>query len=157
MQLQSILTPERTFVGATATSKKRAIQAISGMLAEQIPQFDEEEIYDALLSREKLGSTAIGEGIAIPHSRIDNCIKITGALVKLADPVDFDAPDSKPVDLVFVLLVPSESTEEHLGVLSELATLFSDPGFTSALRQANNPDALFQTAIDKGAALLGQH
>ncbi len=153
MQLKSILTPERTHWGIAGISKKRVFQTIAHLLADTIAQFSEEEIYEALLNREKLGTTALGHGIAIPHSRIDNCVKTTGALFKLEEGVDFDAPDQTPVDLVFVLLVPIEATDTHLEVLSELAGLFSQERFREQLRNAGSAEALFHTTLSAAEQL----
>ena len=154
MQLKSILTPERTFYGVSGASKKRIFQTLSQFVAENVLQFSEEDIYEALLSREKLGNTALGKGIAIPHACIENCAKATGALFQLAEPVDFDAGDGQAVDLVFVLLVPAEATDLHLQILSELAEVFSNDYFCQALRQAGSSDALFQSAIEQAEKIL---
>lgn len=154
MQLKSILSPERTLWNAPGGSKKRTFQSISGFLAEHLPHFSELEIYEALLSREKLGTTAIGKGIAIPHSRIENCAKTTGGLFLLDEPVDFEALDEQAVDLVFVLLVPAEANEVHLQTLSELATLFSDDSFTHALRSSQSSQALFDNALKNAERIL---
>lgn len=154
MHLKSILSPERTQWGAHGGSKKRTFQAISAFLAEHIPQFSEQEIYDALLNREKLGSTAIGKGVAIPHSRIENCVKTTGGLFLLNEKVDFEAPDNEPVDLVFVLLVPTEANDAHLQVLSELATLFNNDQFTQALRSSQSSEELFNIALQQAEKIL---
>ncbi len=106
-----------------------------------------DEIYARLIAREKLGSTGIGEGIAIPHSRLQECEGTLGALFVLDEAVDFDSIDRKPVDIVFVLLVPEEATEQHLQTLSMLAQKFNDEGFRDQLREATSNEDLYQRMI----------
>lgn len=153
MLLQSILSPERTFWGASGTSKKRALLEASRLLAETIPQLTEDQIFDAIINREKLGSTALGNGIAIPHCRIENCAKTIGALLKLDTATDFESPDDKPVDLLFILLVPVESTDTHLETLAMLAGLFQNEEFCAALRRSTNSENLYQLAVNTAEKL----
>lgn len=134
-------------MGAQCTSKKRVIEYISGFLADKIDDSQSDEIYEKLIAREKLGSTGIGEGIAIPHSRLQECDDTLGALFVLDQAVDFDAIDRKPVDIVFVLLVPEEATEQHLQTLSMLAQKFNDEDFRNTLRQATSSEDLYQKVI----------
>lgn len=147
MQLTSILSPARTYYGAAGSSKKRVLQTIADFICETVVTLDPDELFTSLLGREKLGSTGLGNGVAIPHCRLANCTTVTGTLVRLTDPVDFDAVDREPVDLLFVLIVPDESNEEHLQVLAMLAELFHDADFRSALRAADSADALFEAAV----------
>ena len=142
--ISQILTPERTQLGAQCTSKKRVIEHISSFLADNIEDSQSDEIYERLIAREKLGSTGIGEGIAIPHSRLQECEDTLGAVFVLDKPVDFDSIDRKPVDIVFVLLVPEEATEQHLQTLSMLAQKFNDEDFRNQLRQATSDEDLYQ-------------
>lgn len=142
--ISQILTPERTQLGAQCTSKKRVIEHISSFLADKIEDSQSDEIYERLIAREKLGSTGIGEGIAIPHSRLQECEDTLGAVFVLDKPVDFDSIDRKPVDIVFVLLVPEEATEQHLQTLSMLAQKFNDEDFRDQLRQATSDNDLYQ-------------
>ena len=100
-----------------------------------------------MLAREQLGSTGIGNGIAIPHCRVSECTTITGTLVKLDEGIDFDAVDSQQVDLLFVLIVPAEETDEHLRVLSALALLFHQDEFCQALRGARSNQELYDIAV----------
>jgi PTS system nitrogen regulatory IIA component len=99
-------------------------------------------VYDALFAREKLGSTGLGQGIAIPHGRIKGLKTPVGSFVRLETPVQFDAPDGKPVGLIFVLLVPEAANEHHLQLLSELAQMFSDKAFREQLAAAPDAPAL---------------
>lgn len=145
--ISNILTPQRTLMGAQCSSKKRLLEFISNFLCEQIEDSQADDIYERLIAREKLGSTAIGEGIAIPHSRLSECTDTLGALFVLQDPIDFDSIDRKPVDIVFVLLVPAEATEQHLQTLSMLAQKFNEEDFRQSLRSAKSSEELFNLAI----------
>ncbi|WP_396587396.1 PTS IIA-like nitrogen regulatory protein PtsN [Bermanella sp. R86510] len=145
--IAQILTSERTQKGASCSSKKRLMQHVSQFIANTIEDSDPNEIYERLIAREKLGSTGIGEGIAIPHSRIAECQDTIGALFVLDKPVDFDSIDRQPVDIVFVLLVPEEATEQHLQTLSMLAEQFSQSGFRNRLRDAQSSTELYKNAI----------
>jgi len=145
--ISDILTPARIQLGAQCSSKKKLIQHISQFLASTIEDAHADDIYERLIAREKLGSTGIGEGIAIPHSRLEECEDTIGALFILDQPIDFDAIDRKPVDIVFVLLVPAEATEQHLQTLSMLAQKFNQEEYRAQLRSAKNEDELYQIAI----------
>ena len=104
------------------------------------PELNANEIFDSLLSRERLGSTGVGYGVAIPHARYEGATDAIGAFMRLDQPVDFDAMDREPVDLVFGLLVPEDCTDEHIQILAQLAELFSDPQLRTALRTASGTD-----------------
>jgi PTS system nitrogen regulatory IIA component len=146
MQLNTILSPGRTLSDAPGSSKKRILENIAKFICEDAPALNSGQVFDSLIARERLGSTGLGHGIAIPHCRIKGCNQIIGSLVKLAEPVDFDAIDNEPVDLVFVLLVPEQAHDEHLKVLATLAERFSNPDFCQRLRSANNRETLFDAA-----------
>jgi PTS system nitrogen regulatory IIA component len=145
--IDSILTPERTVKSAPVSSKKKVLEYLGSFIAEHIPESSADEIYERLLNRERMGSTGIGEGIAIPHCRLKQCEKTFGVLLQLEEPIDFDAIDQQPVDLIFALLVPEEATDEHLKTLSMLAQKLSQADYREALR--NSPDSLnlYQRAI----------
>ena len=145
--VSDILTIERTQQGAHCTSKKRLLEYVSHFLTQHIEDTSADDIYDRLIAREKLGSTGIGEGIAIPHSRLRQCEDTIGALFLLDEPVDYDSIDRQPVDLVFVLLVPEEATEQHLKTLSMLAELFNTPEFRDQLRNSSDTKSLYNNAI----------
>jgi PTS system nitrogen regulatory IIA component len=148
MQLQTILTPRRTLNGAQGSSKKRVFEAIADFICNDVTNLDSNELFIALNAREKLGSTGIGKGIAIPHCRIKNCSTTTGALIKLQQAIDFDAIDDEPVDLMFVLLVPEEATDKHLQTLATLASLFNQAEFCQSLRDAESNEELYNAAIN---------
>jgi PTS system nitrogen regulatory IIA component len=145
MQLQDIIDPERIAYDIDVSSKKRALETISDILVkggggENLISHD---VCESLIAREKLGSTGIGCGVAIPHGRLKNTDKTLAAFVKLHKGVDYDAIDNQAVDLIFALLVPENSTEEHLHILAEIAEMFSNEEFRKQLRQANDPQALW--------------
>ena len=146
MKLIDILPPENTASDAPGGSKKRALEHLSHFLADRMTGIDADEIYLGLLARERLGSTGIGEGVAIPHCRMASCNTITGALLKLNDPVDFDSIDGAPVDLVFALIVPEEQNDEHLQVLSSIAELLQEEEVRNQLREATSNDMLYRAA-----------
>lgn len=146
MKLDSILSPGRTLCGAPGSSKKRVLENISQFICQDLSEFNPNQLFENLVAREKLGSTGLGNGIAIPHCRITQCQQITGTLIKLDKAVDFDAIDNEPVDLLFVLLVPEQAHDEHLNVLATLAELFSNPSFCQQLRSADCSESLYRLA-----------
>lgn len=148
MQLSSILTPERTLHGAPGSSKKRVLENIASFICEDISTLDPLKLFEKLVEREKLGSTGLGKGIAIPHCRITNCTSVIGTLITLDNPVDFDAIDGQKVDLLFILLVPEEAHEEHLKALAKLAELFSQQQFCDQLRSSKDSEALYNNVIN---------
>jgi len=138
MKITDLLTRERIQCCTDIGSKKRLFERLGELLAGDSGVLSPNEIFDALINREKLGSTGLGKGVAIPHGRIAALEKPLCAIIKLAEPVDFDAADNLPVDLVFALLVPEDSTEEHLQVLSTIAEVFSNSTICAALRQCES-------------------
>ena len=116
-------------------SKKRVFEH-AGLLYENNHHIARSQVFDSLFAREKLGSTGLGQGVAIPHGRIKGIKDAIGALVRMREPIPFDAPDGAPVGLIFVLLVPERATDLHLQILSELAQMFSDQSFRERLAGA---------------------
>ena len=122
-----------------SSSKKRTLDLLSRLLAGALLDYSEGELFDSLINRERLGSTGLGNGVALPHGRLAGLEAPLAAFVTLSDGgVDFDAIDNQPVDLLFALLVPEESTDEHLQILARLATMFSDAEFCASLRACTN-------------------
>ena len=142
--IAKLLPTANVVVGLEASSKKRAFEQ-AGLLFENNHGIARSTVFDSLFAREKLGSTGLGQGIAIPHGRIKTLKDALGAFIRLAEPVPFDAPDGKPVSMLFVLLVPEQANEHHLQLLSELAQMFSDRAFREQL--LNAPDALAAHAL----------
>src|ERR1700704_4252251 len=136
--IAKLLPPSNILLDLDVTSKKRMFEQ-AGLLFENNQGVARSLVFDSLFARERLGSTGLGQGVAIPHGRIKGLKEAVCAFVRLAQPVPFDAPDGKPVSLVFLLLVPEQATEKHLQMLSELAQMFSDKSQREAMAQA--PDA----------------
>ncbi len=138
--ITTILDRNTTRTDVDAQSRKRAIEIAADLLADQHDDLTARTLFDELMNRERLGSTALGDGVAIPHCRT-GCEGIHAAFLRLQEPVDYDAPDGAPVDLLFVLVVPPEESSAHLEVLASLARLFQDPENRQALRaQASDGD-----------------
>ena len=148
-----LLNPGHVLVDLQISSKKRLFEQ-AGLLFENQDGIAKSSVFDSLFARERLGSTGLGQGVAIPHGRIKGLKEAQGALLRLAQPVPFDAPDGQPVTLVFVLLVPEKATEKHLQILSELAQMFSDRTLREAMARAADAPALHQlvTAWEPDAA-----
>jgi PTS system nitrogen regulatory IIA component len=136
--ISKLLKPEHVLVDLDVSSKKRVFEQV-GLLFENGHHLARSAVYDSLFAREKLGSTGLGHGIAIPHGRLKHFRETLTAFVRLKHPIPFDAPDGQPVSLIFVVLVPDHATEQHLQILSELAQMFSDKAMREAL--ATCPDA----------------
>lgn len=147
MDVADIISLDRTFIDVEGASKKRVLENAAGLIAQQSPEFTANELFDSLISRERLGSTAIGKGVAIPHCRAKHCTNTVGALLKLQEAVDFDAVDHEPVDLMFILLVPEDATEEHLQLLSQIAQRFSDENIRDSLRSSSDKENFFQQFV----------
>ncbi|MEX1200636.1 MAG: PTS sugar transporter subunit IIA [Methylophaga sp.] len=127
-----------------ATSKKRVLENLSRLLAANSEALSAEKIFQVLLERERLGSTGLGKGVAIPHARVPDLIHTVAAMLTLSEPVDFEASDGQPIDIAFGLLVPEEDSENHLQHLSRLVTLFRDAECCRKIRQAGNAEAVFE-------------
>ncbi|WP_369583235.1 PTS IIA-like nitrogen regulatory protein PtsN [Kingella oralis] len=137
--LADILPVSHIILDAEISSKKRLFECVAQLFAEQ-SGLSQTEVFDCLIARERLGSTALGQGVAMPHGRHAGVPAATGAFVRLKTPIEFDAPDNKPVSLVFVLLVPEAATGEHLALLSHLAKLFNEKSVREALRSCQTPE-----------------
>ncbi|MBV8656522.1 MAG: PTS sugar transporter subunit IIA [Burkholderiales bacterium] len=137
--IASTLPLSNVFLDIDLTSKKRVFEQ-AGLLFENSHGIARSMVFDALFAREKLGSTGLGQGVAIPHGRIKGLKEAVGAFFRLQNPIPFEAPDGKPVSTVFVLLVPEQATDVHLQILSELAQVFSDRKLRDALALAATAD-----------------
>ncbi len=147
MILTELLSTGRTLL-CTEENKKRAIKHVSEVLANDLPDMADNVVFDALMARERLGSTAVGHGVALPHARLEGIEAPIGLLMGLNESIDFEASDGEPVKLIFALLVPEEATEAHLQILAGLAKLFSNEQFRQALLQAQDCHALYQNAVN---------
>jgi PTS system nitrogen regulatory IIA component len=141
-----LLSPSHVLVDLQASSKKRLFEQ-AGLLFENHDGIARSQVFDSLFARERLGSTGLGQGVAIPHGRIKGLKEALGAFIRLAQPVPFDAPDGAPVTLAFVLLVPEKATEKHLQILSELAQMFSDRSLREAMMAAKDAAELHQVVM----------
>ncbi len=142
MTVTSLITPESVVAGVKGNGKKQVLQELSSQLA-RVSGLSDRLIFETLLQRERLGTTGIGHGIAIPHGRIAGLDRLVGLFARLARPVDFEALDDEPVDLVFVLLAPEEAGADHLQALARIARLFRGPAIAQKLRQTDDPAALY--------------
>jgi PTS system nitrogen regulatory IIA component len=143
MTISALLSPQRIFLDTEISSKKKLLELIANIVADQT-QMPESAIYNNLLNRERLGSTGLGHGFAVPHARVENLDKTIGCLFRLKEPVNFESPDNQPVDLVFTIIIPQEATEEHLIILSSLASIFSQTDVCEAIRGATSRDEIAQ-------------
>ena len=146
-RLAAILPATQVLVDVKATSKKRAFEE-AGLLFEQLHNFSRAIITDSLFARERLGSTSLGHGVAIPHGRVKGLKSPMAALFRLAKPIVFDAPDEQPVGLLIFLLVPEAATQKHLEILAEIAEMLSDQDLRTRLMNTHDAadlHALVQT------------
>ena len=145
-RISGLLSVKNILLDVEATSKKRVFEQ-AGLLFEEYHGIARAKVFDSLFARERLGSTGLGEGIAIPHGRIKGLEEAVAAVLRLAEPVSFDAPDGKPVAILIFLLVPEHATQQHLEILSEVAEMLSDGSLRSSLLESQTPDALYQSLI----------
>lgn len=145
--VSDLLTQARAKCGAEVSSKKRALEQLSELLMAGQGSTDEsvQAVFEGLCVRERLGSTGLGRGVALPHSRAADIEQPRAAIMRLAAPIDFDAPDRGPVDLLFGLLVPEHGNDEHLRILSRLAEMFRDEALCGQLRQCSSDQELYAT------------
>ncbi len=151
MLIADILTPERVLCGVQAGIKRRVLEQLSRLFAKYDPELDSNAIYQQLFERERLGSTGIGKGVAIPHARMSNLEHTMAAFIQLETPVDFNAIDNRPVDLVFALLVPESATHEqetHLQTLAHLAAMFNDDAWREQLRDTESLAKKYQLMLN---------
>ena len=151
MRLQDCLQPDLVFSNITAQSKKKALELISEQIDKKIPQLTKKEIFEALINRERLGSTGLGHGIAIPHCRIPGLQAPIALFAKLTKPIDYDAADGQSVDLIVALFVPEESTEEHLQLLAEVANIFSQRNNVDTIRKTHDGNILYNLLVSAHA------
>jgi PTS system nitrogen regulatory IIA component len=142
VEIHDLLNPSSVVFGLRAGSKKQVLQELARIAAGQVG-LHERVVFDVLLERERLGSTGVGEGVAIPHGRIADLTGLSGVFALLKQPVDFDALDGRPVDLVFLLLAPQSAGADHLKALSRISRLMRDRDMRDKLRGARSNDALY--------------
>ena len=140
-----LLSPERVACREALASKKRALERAAELLSPAVPGMTRVEIFDALNARERLGSTGLGHGMALPHGRVAGVDRPTAACLTLSEPIAYDAPDRQRVDVLFVLLVPRDCSDEHLRILSGLAEMFNDAALRDTLRDETDPETLIES------------
>ena len=134
---------DRVVCGVNLSSKKAALETLSELIASAGSSPTRIEVFNSLLARERLGGTGLGNGIALPHGRLKNGLSTIAAFIRLEQGVDYDAIDHQPVDLLFALLVPEHSTEEHLQILAKLAEMFNKPELLDQLRRESSNEAIY--------------
>lgn len=144
MHLTDLLTPQGISCGVELNSKKRALELVSELIAAQQSDLTSTEVFENLVARERLGSTGLGHGVAIPHARLKGLDRSLCAFVRLKRGVEFEALDGQPVDLICALLVPQHSTAAHLELLALLAEMFGDAALCGRLREAKDEDQLYE-------------
>ncbi len=145
--IAQLLPLSNVIVELDADSKKAVFEQV-GLLFENNLHIARNQVFDSLSIREKLGSTGLGYGVAIPHGRIKGLPEAAAALIRMKKPIPFDAPDGKPVSLLCVLLVPEKATNEHLQILSELAQMFSDKIFRESLLTCRDSTQMYRLIYD---------
>lgn len=143
MNLKNLVSTDTVICNADVVSKKRALEFLADLLARKTQVDKSFDIFQLLTEREKLGSTSLGHGIALPHARTSLCKQAIGVFIRTKKGIDFDSPDHEPTDLLFALMVPEHYTDEHLNILAGLASMFNDEKFCQNLRSADNDAELF--------------
>ncbi len=154
--IATLLPASNVMLDLDVSSKKRVFEQ-AGLLFENNHSIARSQVFDSLFAREKLGSTGLGQGVAIPHGRIKGLKEAVGAIIRMKQPIPFDAPDGQNVGLIFVLLVPDRATDLHLQILSELAQMFSDKPFRERLLGARSVAELHQLIIEWQPHASSQH
>jgi len=147
MLISDIIKPERVLCNVKAGSKKAALELLAELIAAADPGLTQTEVFSSLLAREKLGSTGLGKGIALPHGRLKQGNNTLGAFVRLENAVDYDSMDKEPVKLLFAMVVPEESTQEHLDILAKLAEVFSDDEKLEKIRSGASNTAIYDILV----------
>jgi PTS system nitrogen regulatory IIA component len=151
MEISELLTPMSVISNLRVTSKKQALQDLAKRAA-NLTGVHERSIFDVLLERERLGTTGVGNGIAIPHGKLSNMDRLYGLFARLERPVAFDSIDEQPVDLIFMLLAPETAGADHLKALAQVSRLLRDPKVCEKLRGTESSDGLFALLTDSAAS-----
>ncbi|MDH3587373.1 MAG: PTS sugar transporter subunit IIA [Gammaproteobacteria bacterium] len=148
MLLEEIINPDAVLCNAQARSKKHCLEILSELLVRSQPDIAADDIFERLIERERLGCTSLEAGVAFPHCRVEGIDRCIAAMIKLSDPIDFDATDGEPVDLVFGLMVPREVTDMHHADIAMITNLLGNGELRSKLREATSSSALYNTLLD---------
>lgn len=144
MNIVEILSPERTICDVYGSSKKAVLEILASLIASADSGLSQTDVFMGLMAREKLGSTGLGKGIALPHGRLKGVNSALGAFVRLQHAIDYDSIDGSPVDVLFALVVPEQATQEHLEILSKLAETFSNDETLNKIRESSSRDHIFE-------------
>jgi PTS system nitrogen regulatory IIA component len=147
MQLEKIISPQRTLCNIKVRSKKHCLEILSELMIQIYPQFTTDQIFKCLNKRERLGCTGLDSGVAFPHCRISNLDANSAALITLSEPIDFDAADGEPVDLIFGMLFPEELNESHYADIKIITQILSSEKLRSSLRKANSNIGLYKALL----------
>jgi PTS system nitrogen regulatory IIA component len=148
MLLEEIINTDAVLCNAHARSKKHCLEILGELLVRSQPDIAAEDIFERLIERERLGCTSLEAGVAFPHCRVEGIGRCIAALIKLSEPIDFDATDGEPVDLVFGLMVPTEVTDSHHADIAMITTLLGNGDVRSKLREATSSSALYKALLD---------
>lgn len=148
MSLQEIIKPDGVLCNATARSKKHCLEILSEILTRNLPDIASSDIFELLISRERLGCTGLDRGAAFPHCRVKDISDSVAVLIKLSEPVDFDAPDGEPVDLVFGMMLPDDVDDSHRASIKLVTEVFADEGLRARLREMNSSKDLYNALIN---------
>jgi PTS system nitrogen regulatory IIA component len=151
MRIEDILAPELVIASLGATTKAGVLEELAGAVAAQYPDIDRARLLEALDERERLNSTALGEGVAIPHGKLPGLRRVFAAFGRSPAGVDFQSLDSKPTHLFFLLVAPEESAGAHLKALARISRLLKDESFRARLREAPDAEALYRTIREEDA------
>ncbi len=152
MFLDDIINRDAVLCNAHARSKKHCLEILSELLARTQPDISVDDIFESLIERERLGCTSLDVGVAFPRCRVEGIDRCVAAMIKLSEPIDFDASDGEPVDLVFGLMVPQEVTDSHHADIAMVTDLLGDEGLRQELRKATSSSALYKLLIEAGKA-----
>ncbi|GJE25503.1 PTS IIA-like nitrogen regulatory protein PtsN [Methylobacterium organophilum] len=152
MPILEFLQPDAVIPNLRARTKKQVLQDLSAQAAQRLPELDEREVFETLLQRERLGSTGIGDGVAIPHGKLAKLNRMFGMVARLDRPVDFEALDAQPVDVAFLLLAPESAGADHLKALAQVARVLREPGMLQRIRNARDESALFALLTHNAAS-----
>ncbi|BAU58549.1 PTS sugar transporter subunit IIA [Halorhodospira halochloris] len=144
MDIEQLISPERVRCVSEAKDKEQVLSYVGQLIGEAEDRLTGDEICKRLMARERLGSTGLGHGVALPHARLEGIDKAIGAFIRLDQGIDFHAFDRAPVDILFALVVPEHFTDEHLQILAALAEMFSDPELCEKLRSPSSDDSLHE-------------
>ena len=153
MSLENIIQPDSVLCNAQARSKKHCLEILSELLVRSIPDIAADDIFGRLIDRERLGCTGLNQGVAFPHCRVDGLDESRAALIKLSDPVDFDADDGEPVDLAVGLLVPAQLDDSHHAEIKQVTHIFEDNALRERLRACNTSRELYDQLSDACSAI----